>query len=119
MIRKLAFSASLFLSAPLYAQAADTLTITVSCADCTVPGTLTKTYTFSKADMDLFEAYTVANYPNTCSPDPCTPALTTVATAVPLWMRGLRDGIVGQVLAWQKGTAITTAVGGITPIAPN
>ena len=118
-MKRLTLLTAFFLGSLAPAFAADTLTITVSCADCTVPGTLTKVYTFTKADMNLFEAYTVANFPNTCSPDPCTPPAVTVGTAVPLWMGSLRDGIVGQVLSWQKGAAITTAVGGITPIAPN
>ena len=113
-MKRLALAAVLLgLSAPAFA--ANTLTVTMV-SDGNYVGTLSKTIVLTQADMNLFQSWMLANYQ--CSPQPaCLP--TTMPVSALAWITGFRDGLTGQVKAWQSATAAAAALAGVTPINPN
>jgi hypothetical protein len=112
MLRKLALAAALLAAAPAYA--ADTLTITMV-SDGNYVGTLSKTITFTVADMNTFQAWMLANFP--CSPaGQCTQTLPLAATA---WLTGFKAGTTASVMQWVNANAASSAVSVVVPIAPN
>ena len=115
-MRRLLTLAFLALAAPAYA--ADTLTITIT-SDGNYAGTLSKTWTFSQADMSTFQAFLLSQYPTSCSPQPCVPPANTVPQAALAWANMLKGGIVSSVQAWQQSTAQAAAATAVNPIAPN
>lgn len=113
MIKKFILVVALLLASAV-PSLAGTFTITV------VVGGQTFTMTKNVADADItgkFAPWLVANYPNTCSPQPCTPAATTNATAYALWAAATFQGTVNNVLSWQSQQVETNALIA-TPPAP-
>ena len=118
---KRALFAAAFLAFAAPAFAADSLTITIV-SDGTYAGTLSKTWKFSQADMNTFQAFLLDQYGTTCTvvapATTCTPPANTVPSAALSWAATLVGGIVSSVKSWQTSTAQATAASGVTPLAP-